>query len=85
MFVCYSGCRANQAVYEVAQLRLRPGLNLDDVVNITNVSEGNTYSNCPAATYAPLITQHYRHITVWDNSRSIKKVPKQAGVVHNTK
>ena len=39
--VCYSGCRANQAVYEVAQLRLRPGLNLDDVVNITNVSEGN--------------------------------------------
>ncbi|XP_065919098.1 prominin-1-A-like [Dysidea avara] len=31
-----NGCRANQAVYEVAQLRLRPGLNLDDVVNITN-------------------------------------------------
>ncbi|XP_065919097.1 prominin-1-A-like [Dysidea avara] len=31
-----NGCRANQAVYEVARLRLRRGLNLDGVINITN-------------------------------------------------
>ncbi|XP_065919096.1 prominin-1-like isoform X2 [Dysidea avara] len=30
-----NGCKANQAVYKVAQLRLRPSLNLDEVINIT--------------------------------------------------
>ena len=33
-----SGCKANQPIYQVAQLRLRPNLNLEDVTNITNVS-----------------------------------------------
>ena len=38
--VCFSGCEANQAIYQTTQLERRESFNLDEITNITNVSEG---------------------------------------------
>ena len=37
--VCCSGCESNQAVYQATQLEQRQSFNLDEITNITNVSE----------------------------------------------
>ena len=36
--VLCSGCRGNNALYQVAQLAVRPELNLADVTNFSSVS-----------------------------------------------